>query len=86
MHDVSGAAIADAKIHISGPVTKQTVSDAQGAFSFPNVPVGVYRIDVNKPGYALATSDVLVFAGESTPVTASLQHLSLNSLHTIATV
>ncbi len=84
--DVSGTAIADAKVQINGPVAKQTSSDAQGAFSFSGLPAGLYRIDVNKPGYALATSDIAVIAGESTPVTASLQHLSLGSLRTIASV
>ena len=86
VHDVSGPPIAGASIHISGPVSQQTASDAQGAFAFSSLPVGFYRITVAKAGYALATSDIAVLAGEATPVTASLQHLSLSSLHTIASV
>ncbi|HEU5481231.1 MAG TPA: carboxypeptidase-like regulatory domain-containing protein, partial [Candidatus Tumulicola sp.] len=86
IHDVSGAAIANATIIASGPATRQSSSDAAGNFSL-SVPAGIYRVDITKGGYLAATeTDVTVLAGASVPLTVTLQQADLSSLKTIARV
>jgi hypothetical protein len=53
--DSSGAVIPAAEIHLisSGQHTRyQTISDGQGLFSFPNLPVGAYDLTASAKGFA----------------------------------
>ncbi|MGZ3541492.1 MAG: TonB-dependent receptor domain-containing protein [Vulcanimicrobiaceae bacterium] len=87
VHSSAGAPVAGAQVVINGPVSRQVTSDAQGNFSFADVPPGFYRVGVNKGGYVSAELDnVSVFADESLPLTVSLQVADLSSLRTIASV
>lgn len=86
VHGTSGAPIADATVIASGPVSRQSSSDASGNFSL-SVPAGIYRIDVRKGGYLSATeTDVTVLSGATVPLTVTLQPADLSSLKTIASV
>lgn len=83
----SGAPIAGAQIVVSGPSSRATTSDAHGSFSISQLPPGIYRVDVNKGGYAPASVDNVVLAiGETVPVSVTLIRASLSSLRTIARV
>lgn len=53
--DQSGAAIPDAAVsltQIDTGVTRSTLSKAQGAYEFPAISPGQYRVSVKKPGFA----------------------------------
>lgn len=53
--DPSGAVIPGAQVELKNPATgqaRQTVTDAQGFYSFPLVPVGSYDLKVEAPGFA----------------------------------
>lgn len=52
--DGVGRPVAGAAVSLKGRITvfsASTVSAADGAFSFPEVPAGVYSLSVDKPGY-----------------------------------
>jgi protocatechuate 3,4-dioxygenase beta subunit len=56
--DPSGAAIADAKITIQRSdtgVARQTTTDNNGNYRFIDVPVGVYRFEMEHAGFRKAT-------------------------------
>jgi len=54
--------LAGVRIVLQGPVSKETQSDAQGAYAFDSVPPGAYTIEATAPGLN-ATSQVEVKAG-----------------------
>jgi hypothetical protein len=83
----SGTPIAGAQIVVSGPSSRTTTSDAQGNFSISGVTPGIYRLDVNKGGYAPAmVTNLVLLVGGTTPVAVTLVPASLSSLRTIARV
>ena len=50
---------ASTQIVLRGPVTKETESDAQGAFAIEGLPPGAYQIEANAPGsYAVLAMEV----------------------------
>jgi len=70
-------------VRLSGPSTATTQTDATGAFTL-TVPPGVYRLDVNKPGYVPSSTDSLpLAAGPNAALTITMGQVSLQSLRTI---
>ena len=67
--DPSGAVIANAKVSVlneSNQVVAQGVSDEDGEYSFDDLPVGNYRIQVERPGFQkLVTSNIQTHAGSN---------------------
>src|SRR5262249_43042281 len=61
------AVLPGARIVFHGPITKEAVSDAQGAFAVDGLPPGIYQIEANAPGLNAALA-VEVNAGESSTV------------------
>ncbi len=56
--DASGAAVPNVTVVISSPGTglsRQTVTNAAGGYSFPNVPAGEYQVEVSATGFAKYT-------------------------------
>jgi outer membrane receptor protein involved in Fe transport len=81
-----GGPVAAANVRITGPTAVTTVTDGNGAFNATVTP-GVYRIDVNKTGYAQAfLTDLAVVAGSTVPVSVTLTQANLSSLQTIGRV
>lgn len=59
--DPSGAVIPGATVQIENPVshyTRETMTDSQGTFSFPNVPFNNYHVTASATGFASATQDI----------------------------
>src|ERR1051326_1116582 len=66
--DESGAAVAGARVTltIEGAASAESVSDADGRFSFATVPAGAFRIDVTAAGFASRTVGGVATRGAST--------------------
>ena len=82
----AGAAVAGATVTASGPARVTATSDAAGTFTVA-VPPGLYRVVITKPGYvAASTSDVVVAAGTSVPLSVTISEQNLTSIRTIGSV
>ncbi len=82
----SGAAVPGATVVARGPSLARTVTDAAGGFSVSVTP-GTYTITVTKTGYGpTSIADVVVTAGQVTPLGVTLTEENLTSLRTIGTV
>lgn len=83
----SGAPLAGAQVDLNGPTHLRKITDARGTFTFPEVPTGLYSLQVAKPGYNVYRDDeVAVFIGETATVNVTLAEASFSSLKTIASV
>lgn len=83
----SGAPVANARVTITGVVTKSTTTDANGAFSIVDLTPGLYTLTATKGGYDTAVdSDFAVTAGQTQTVAITMNQLTFTSLRTIATV
>src|SRR5579864_5265354 len=71
--DPSNAVVANATVKIHNPVSgldRTTTTDAQGAFSFTNVPFNPYHLDITAKGFDVYSQDVDVRS--SVPVTLKI--------------
>ncbi|MCU1301296.1 MAG: Outer rane receptor for ferrienterochelin and colicin [Candidatus Sulfotelmatobacter sp.] len=66
------AVLPGVRIVLHGPITKETESDAQGAFAIDSLPPGTYEIEANAPGLSGR------LAVEVTPGTSSTIPLEMN--------
>src|ERR1700724_1083469 len=66
------AVLPGVRIVLHGPITKETESDAQGAFAIDRLPPGTYQIEANAPGLSGG------LAVEVTPGTSSSVPLEMN--------
>ena len=83
----SGAPIAGARLVLTGVSRLQQTSDQTGAFTFADVPTGLYTMIVTKAGYVTYEDDnVVAFTGETLTVNVTLSESSFSSLRTIAHV
>ena len=72
----SGEKLEVVQVHI--PTLKLgVVSDAQGRFTIPNVPVGVHELKADLIGYASATVAITVTAGQTVTVALQMNHSAL---------
>ena len=68
--DSSGAAVADASVKVTNTATdllRTVVTDADGNYVVPNLPIGPYRIDVSKEGFATFTQTGIVLQVATNP-------------------
>ena len=65
-------------IVLHGPITKETESDAQGAFAVDGLPPGTYEIEANAPGLYAALA-VEVSAGTSSTVPVEMNVAAVTS-------
>ena len=86
VRSAAGAAVPGALVAAFGPMHASTTTDAGGGFSL-NLPPGVYRISVSKPGFDTAsTPDVATAIGQPVALTITLSEENLTSLRTIGSV
>lgn len=74
--DVNGAAVANASVTLNNKATGQiltTQTTEAGAYSFPNVPVGEYGMNIASAGFQTATQDVRIVLNQESSVNATLQ-------------
>lgn len=50
--DTNGAAVAGARVVLSGAAQRATVTGAEGNFSFQNLPAGAYELKISSDGFA----------------------------------
>src|SRR5690348_8205714 len=71
--DSSGAAIPEATVKVTNTDTqfnRTIVTDADGTYVLPNLPVGPYRMDVTKPGFAAFAQTGIVLQVATNPTIA----------------
>ncbi|MBN1423830.1 SUMF1/EgtB/PvdO family nonheme iron enzyme [Candidatus Fermentibacteria bacterium] len=56
----TGSALADARVDLTGPVTRSTSSGADGRYEFPALSDGTYRLTATRSGYITESRDVVV--------------------------
>jgi hypothetical protein len=69
--DTTGAAIPNATVSISNPVSglnRSITSDAAGRYTFPNLPFNRYHVQANAPGFAVAATDAEVRNGNANTI------------------
>lgn len=75
--DASGALIVGAKVtatNIATDVTVETTTTSAGAFTIPQLTVGVYRVTIEQPGFKRYVQEgVTVALGQTARINASLQ-------------
>jgi outer membrane receptor protein involved in Fe transport len=76
--------LAKANVTIVGPVTKSTVTGADGTFQFTNLPAGTYRLRATAPGFQPLENTSLSASTTPQPIAITLAAASLNTLRTIA--
>jgi hypothetical protein len=77
------AVLPDARIVLRGPVTRETQSDAQGAFAIDGLPPGMYEVEVSAPGLS-ATIAVEVKPGTTSVVPIELGMATVASTVSLA--
>src|SRR5437867_5144472 len=86
--DPTGAMVPDAKVTVRNTETgfEQTVSTgATGAFLFPRLPVGVYQLTVEKPGFSTYVQEGMTLAvNQSATQTVTLKVGEVSEKVTVA--
>src|ERR1700693_6280478 len=72
------AVLPGVRIVLHGPITKETESDAKGAFAVDGLPPGTYQIEANAPGLYAAVA-VEVSAGTSSTVPVEMNVAAVTS-------
>src|ERR1700677_4116014 len=70
VHDPSGLAIPDAAVKVTQTDTgavRTAATGADGAYVLPNLPIGPYRLEVSKDGFAPYRQDGIVLQVDSNP-------------------
>src|ERR1700732_4279235 len=72
------AVLPSARIVLHGPITKETESDALGAFAVDGLPPGTYQIEANASGLYAALA-AAVSAGTSSTVSVEMNVVAVTS-------
>jgi subtilisin family serine protease len=67
-----GSPLAGATVVANGPISRSTVSAADGTYSFPTLSVGDYVVSASKFGYTTATGNATVTEGNNTTLNLDL--------------
>ncbi|MBA3439643.1 MAG: TonB-dependent receptor, partial [Pyrinomonadaceae bacterium] len=74
--DANGAAVANASVTLNNKATGQvltTQTTEAGAYSFPNVPVGEYAMNIENVGFQTAMQNVRIVLNQESSVNVTLQ-------------
>jgi hypothetical protein len=79
------AVLPGVRVVLHGPITKETESDAQGAFAIDGLPPGTYQIEANAPGLSGGLA-VDITSGTSSTVSLEMNVITVsNSINVTAT-
>ena len=85
--DPSGAVVAGASVVATETrtgVKSSTVTSSSGTYRFPELPLGIYTVEVTQSGFKKATiNDVLVQVNTTTPVDVKMQLGGSNEVITV---
>ena len=88
VRDVTGAVVAGASVEVRGAAlvgAEVTVTDAAGAYRFPSLPPGVYRVTVELQGFQTVQQDsVNVLVGQTTPLELTMRVATLAETVTVS--
>lgn len=88
--DATGGVVPAASLELTALDTnlvRKSVTEGTGAFSFVNLPIGTYRLNVSSPGFSMTRVDtVIVHASQVTPVAVVLQIGSTNDTVSVSAV
>ena len=77
VQDTTGAVVKDAEVLVTNTATqvaKRATTDANGLYSFPNLDVGAYALDVSATGFAhYRQSNIVLEVGSSIAINAALK-------------
>lgn len=76
--DISGVAISNVQVQITGPQNASATTDANGSFTSPALLAGAYTVQISKSGYATLIYNLSLTAG-------SVANLGTVRLHVAAT-
>ena len=83
VHDAQGAVVSGATVKLSNPATGQErtiVSDANGEFNFPQLPLGTFQLTVTKEGFRTTIiNDIVTQQGQVNNVDPALAIGTVNS-------
>lgn len=86
--DQTGSTVSGARVRLDNPATNQQragTTDAAGAFLFTGLPVGVYRVTVESPGFAIYENNLVESSlGRTTFLTAQLQPATVKQEVTVS--
>ena len=86
--DPGGAVVAGAQIVVvnqSTNVSRETITNADGLYVFPDLPAGSYSVVIKASGFAANEfKDVVLLAGRATTVDAEMKVASLGTSVTVA--
>jgi hypothetical protein len=75
--DPSGSAIGGAQVKMTETdkqLVRSTVSDDQGRYTLPNLPVGPYRLEVSAPGFkGFSQTGIVLQVGNNVQVNVTMQ-------------
>jgi len=86
VRDSAGAYVSGAKVTITNTetgISRQTVSSQDGLYSFPALPIGAYRLTVEKEGFETWGGPLRLDVGQSVTVNATLR---IGSVKTVVEV
>lgn len=76
VRDSTGASVSGAKVAITNTetgISRQVETSQEGLYSFPTLPIGPYRLTVQKDGFETWTGTLTLDVGQSVTVDASLR-------------
>src|ERR1700742_3704684 len=71
VHDSSGAVVPSVDVTLTRTdtgVKRSTTTDENGAYTFPNLPIGPYRLEASHPGFRTFAQTGIELQVDSTPV------------------
>ena len=87
--DASGAVLPGVAVEVRSPSVvgvNHAVTDAQGSYRFPALPVGTYQVTANLQGFVAATGEAVVTLGKQLTIDLTMKLSGLSESVTVTAV